>query len=164
MRTRSGATWITLLLLLSTGCGEPTPDLQEYVDQRIEDEWIEDGASVDAMQFFAEGGHYYNHPDFPDATPLDEPHIVPLLVKLRDDFELEPLVILSEEPNVAYAVVMKLPEQGSQRRQAIEDWLNEADAQFPGMILQEWGYNWLSLDFLDEDEAEVVRPQWEGEE
>ena len=118
------------------------------------------GQYVDAGPFFADGGHYYNDPKDPEATPLDEPHIIPLLTQLRREFGLEQFVILSEEANMAYAVVMKLPQDADSRR-ALETRLAEADAAFPGMILQEWGEEWLSLDFADEEQAEVIREAWQ---
>lgn len=154
------ATTISMLGLLTlASCGEPSIDLEEWVDQRTENEWMQPGKYVDGAEFFAEGGHYYNHPDDPEATQLDEPYIIPLLNRLREEFDIPQYVILDEEPKMAYAVVMKLPD-GRGKRKALEEWLNDEDAKFPGMILQEWGNKWLSLHFLDHEEAAIVREGW----
>ena len=159
-RTRTGAFLAALSLVCLVGCGEPEIDLEELVDRRVDEEWMQPGMYVDAGPFFAKGGHYYDHPDMEDRPKLDEPHIIPLLTKLREEFDLPQYVILDEQsPGVAWAVVMKLP-PGNGARQAIREFLDNADKDFPGMILQEWGEDWLSIDFLNEEEEKFVRAGW----
>ena len=153
-----------LLVTLSlTGCGTRSLDLQEFIDRRVNEVWMKPGQYVDAAEFFSNGGHYYNHPDDATAIQLDEAHIIPLLAQIREKFELDQFVILDgTAPQTAWAVVTRLP-QNPRRVQELEAWLKAADSEFPGMILQEWGHEWLSLDFLNEEEAAVAREAW-GEE
>ena len=57
---------------------------------------------------------------------------------------------------------MKLP-RDKFRRQRIEDYIEDAKQDFPGMILDQWGHQWLSLDFLGEEEAALYRELEEAE-
>jgi len=157
---RAAAVAAALTLLCLTSCGEPEIDLEELVDRRVDEEWMQPGMYVDAGPFFEEGGHYYDHPEMEDRPQLDEQHIIPLLTELREEFDLPQYVVLDDQtPGVAWAVVMKLP-PGSGARQALHEFLDNADKQFPGMILQEWGQEWLSIDFLNEEEEKFVRAGW----
>ena len=35
--------------------------------------------------------------------------------------------------------------------------VQEADDQFPGFIVQQWGHEWLAIDFLDQESYEFLK-------
>ena len=35
--------------------------------------------------------------------------------------------------------------------------VEEADAQFDGMIMQQWGHRWLSIDLIDKESADFFK-------
>jgi hypothetical protein len=78
---------------------------------------------------------------------------------LKAEFDPEQYAILVEDEPYCWGIVVRIPEDPAQRQQ-FQEFLNREDDAFPGMILQEWGHEWVSLDFLNEEAAAVIR---EGE-
>lgn len=141
------------LIVILTGCSEKEVNYAQITEQRILDSMNRDVyKQVDAIDFLEEGGLYVDDPDFGDA-PFDRPHIVPLLKTLRDDFGFDWTALVSREKKSprAYDLVARLP-PGVSRAQ-VESRLSEIQTDFPGEILQSWGEEWLSLDFLNAEEA-----------
>lgn len=141
------------LIVTLTGCSEKEVNYAQITEQRILDSMNKDELKkVDAISFIENGGLYVDDPDFGDA-PFDRPHIVPLLKALRDDFGFDWTALVSREKKSprAYDLIARLP-PGVSRAQ-VESRLSEIQTDFPGEILQSWGEEWLSLDFLNAEEA-----------
>jgi hypothetical protein len=149
---------LVLLLppLLAVGCGKD--DYESDVDFRITQEWMQPGMYVDAIEYLETGGQY-DAMAMPDTASLDQTAILPFLQRLKTEFDPEQYAILVEDEPYCWGIVVKIPEQPAQR-QRFQEFLAREDAAFPGMILQEWGHEWVSLDFLNEQAAAVIR---EGE-
>jgi hypothetical protein len=142
-----------LALLLSCGCFEE--DYFEVVDAKVTKEWMRPGMYTDAIEYFENGGNYFITDDS-QGLDLDRQGIVPFLKELKKEFGTEQYAILLEEEDYAWGVVMKMP-QVSNAQERVADFVEESQAAFPGMIITEWGYDWVSFDFLDEAGADVVR-------
>lgn len=147
---------ILLLLVLPPCCGcRSEPDLEGMVDRRVREEWMQPGQFQDAIAFLENGGSYYNSPDANGETPLDQEVILPLLKDLQAEFQRPIHAITLDDPDRAWSIVMPFPEDPAERQRVI-DWIDAANEEFPGMILEEIGQEWLTLDFLDEEEARLV--------
>jgi hypothetical protein len=143
------------LLACLMGCSEP-PDYESQFDQQVHEDWLATGKMHPAVSFFEQGGHYYAKDEGADTPDLDQDLIVPLLKGLASEFRLPQHVVTQpDNPSYAWAILVELPEEPA-TRQKLERYLEEADAGFSGMIIQQWGNRWLSLDFLDEDEAALL--------
>lgn len=149
---------VLLLLSLLPAAGCTGGDYESEVDLKITEDWMQPGMYVDAVEYLESGGQY-DTLAMPDSAGLDQTAILPFLKRLKNEFDQEQYAILIEGEPYCWGIVVKLPEDDVQRRQ-FQDFLDREDATFPGMILQEWGHEWVSLDFLNEEAAAVIR---EGE-
>jgi hypothetical protein len=147
---------LLVLLLLPVGCGQD--DFEAEVDFKITEEWMQPGMYVDAIEYLETGGHYETMV-MPGSPGLDQTAILPFLKRLKAEFDQEQYAILLEEEPYCWGIVVRIPDEDPQR-QRFQEFLNREDDDFPGMILQEWGHEWVSLDFLNEEAAAVIR---EGE-
>lgn len=139
--------------LVLAGCGR---DYAAEVDARVTREWMQPGLYFDALEYFEKGGRYYSGAEMPGKPDLDREAIVPFLKDLKEKFGQEQYAIVLEGDDYAWGIVMRLPTNPENRRR-FEEYLEEVRATFPGMILEEWGHEWISFDFLDEEEAEFIR-------
>ncbi len=144
---------VSLLVLLSA-CS--SPDYEAQVDEKVTQQWMRPGMYVDAIEYLESDGYYYSADDVPGAIDLDQEAIVPLLKEMQERFQQEQYAILVEDEDYAWGIVMKLPPDDAKQKQ-VRSFLEEAKQNFPGMILEEWGHQWLSLDFLDAEEAALIR-------
>ena len=143
--------FLTILMLLP-GCGV---DHAAKVDVKVKKQWMRPGNYVDAIRYLESGGKYYTA-SMPGMPDLDREAIIPLLKRLKKEFDHEQYAILVEDEDYCWGIVVKLPQDESQREK-VEAFVEREMESFPGMILTEWGHEWLSLDFLDEQAAAVVR-------
>jgi hypothetical protein len=93
----------------------------------------------------------------PDDPALDRPYILPLLKKLKAKHGLKwQAVVHKKKTKFAVALVAELPSESDveQIKQTIEG----AQDQFPGEILSQYGHQWMSVDFLTEEDL-----KWEQE-
>lgn len=161
MRSAPVSLLMTFWLMLSAGCSESV-DLEAVVDARVRDEWMQPGQYQDAVPFLENGGYYYNSPDGVDEAPLDQEAILPLLRRLRDEFRQPIHAIMTDDSTRAWSIVMPLPRDPAARDRVIA-WIDAENAAFPGLILEEIGREWLTLDFLSETEERLIE-QMEAEE
>ncbi|MGD9856933.1 MAG: hypothetical protein AB7U20_18445 [Planctomycetaceae bacterium] len=141
------------LTFFAAGCGT---DYEAEVDAKVTQEWMREGKQVDALEYFKTGGRYYSGAGMPGKPDLDQEAIVPFLKDLKEKFGQEQYAIQFEGDEYAWGIVMKLPVDKDNRRR-FEEYLEEVRESFPGMILEEWGHEWISFDFLDKEEAEFIR-------
>jgi hypothetical protein len=144
------------LLLLAAGCADD--DYEADVDDKITEDWMQPGMYVDAVEYL-EGGGLYDAMALPGQPGLDQVAILPFLKRLKEEFNQEQYAILIEDEPYCWGIVVKIPVEDAEQ-QRFREFLNREDEDFPGMILQEWGNEWVSLDFLNEEASAVIR---EGE-
>ena len=142
-----------LVLNLLAGCGKKQVDHESRFDGEVEERWTRNSKLVvDAIQHLARGGSYVDTGD-PEDPVLDRPHILPLLQRLGKECDLEWQAVLEETNQTrAWAVIAKLPNDAALRKR-IEAALAREEKTFPGAIVQQWGHQWLSLDFLTKEQA-----------
>jgi hypothetical protein len=145
-----------LLLPAVAGCSQEKIDYQAKFDRVVESEWRAKWGWVDAEKFFSAGGLFIDSGEPGDPT-LDRPHILPLLKKLKEKHGLKwQAVVHKKKTKFAVALVAELPSAADVEliKQTIE---GEQD-QFPGEILSQYGHQWMSVDFLTEEDL-----KWEQE-
>lgn len=158
MPLRAVRSWWSLLLILmlafAVGCGQSTPkvSLEDRFDEEVETSWQVRWKWVDAIPFFENGGMYTDTGD-PGDPQLDRAHVMPLLKRLGEEFQLSwKAVVGNKNEKNCMAVVAALPDEPGLRGR-IEASLRQHEADFPGDILQQWGKRWVSLDFLNEKQV-----------
>lgn len=145
---------ILILALVSiTGCERKLKhDYSSKFDQLVEEKWKTESKWVNAIAHL-EGGGYYVDLDEEDEQPMDRPNVVPLLKRLEAEFKLEwEAVLETRDPTYAIAVVAKIPND-PKFKETFQAALVREQKTFPGAILQQWGYKWVSLDFLNQEDA-----------
>jgi hypothetical protein len=136
----------------------PRIDHKDVLDRQIQEEWMPGREVVDALKFF-DGGGTYKSDARTDAAGLDRDYVVPLLKRLRDEHHLRVTVILRDDvPNTVLALLAEAPASRAARN-AVRTTILEAADGFPGLVLQNWSHQWVSLDFLDAQEMTAFKPQ-----
>lgn len=157
-RHRTGALCGKLLLSVFVsmicGCSDPAIQDAKDLDQQIEKRWMTDRQSVEAIPFLQQGGHDENI-GAPDELDVDQPFLLPFLIRLRDELDLKPLALL-ETPEQAMAVIIEIPGVSAKRNQ-LRKVLQKADDTFPGLLMDNWGLTWVSIDYLDDREVDVLK-------
>lgn len=146
--------FVLALAVLVAYLAVPRVDNKAVLDHQIEDGWMNGRETVDALQFFENGGVYENH-DAPGTEDIDQKYVIPLIKQLRDKHQLEVLVIVHDKlPNTAMAVIAEAPADRASRNEVRTTILERTDS-FPGLVTQNWSHHWVSLDFFDEEESIV---------
>ncbi len=131
----------------SMGCGnDPGAELDHLVDTV----WMEDFPHEDAVSFLEAGGIHYDA-RYGYQEDVDRRFVVPLLKQLNDATNVETLAFIDDDLNWAWALVVRLPTDATARPH-IQSLIDDADAEFPGIIETEWGHTTLRLSFVDEAE------------
>ena len=144
---------LTVLLALVSGCSQ---DLQRTADTMVAYEFLRDGTHVRAIPFFLDSGRYYEQ-ETSDSTSVDQQIVLPMLKDLNALCPLAQWVVPDKkDPKLAFAVLVELPDD-TIKVDAMAKIVESADAKFDGMILQQWGHKWLSLDFIDQETAEFFK-------
>jgi hypothetical protein len=143
------AAWklVAMLMVLNLtlfGCGQGI-DSKAHLDGLINDIWLVDFDTRDAIEYLQNGGTHYDYIES-DGTTVDADVVLPLLTRLRDEFQTEIVAVLETEMNWAWVLLVKLPANPVARQQ-IDDVVQEAANAFEGVISTEWGYQWLAIDF-----------------
>jgi hypothetical protein len=153
---------IPLLVLASSllapalvGCGREEVDYGARFDHQVNNEWGKKWNLVDAEKFFGAGGLFIDSGEPGDPT-LDRPHILPLLRKLREKHGLNwQAVVHKKKKQFAVALVAELPSEGEAEK--IKQTVEQEQDKFPGEILSQYGHQWMSVDFLTEEDLEWER-------
>ena len=151
---------LSLMLVFASlhGCSNYQADLGEKMkkntDQLIEQEYIPNFDQKEAIEFLEKGGHFVEMGD-PEDQKIDVPAVVPCLERLQEEFGMKWIAFIpKDDPEFAEAIVAKIP-LGVSRKQ-VHETLVEIQQDFPGDILQEWGDRWFLIDFLDEEESQML--------
>ena len=137
------------------GCGKETVDYQAKFDQVVDRDWRKNWNWVDAERFFNTGGLFIDSGEPGDPT-LDRPHIQPLLKRLHEKYGLKwQAIVHKKKTKFAVALVAQLPSEGDVEK--IKQTIESEQDKFPGEILSQYGHQWMSVDFLTEDDLEWER-------
>ena len=145
---------LAIALAMCVGCGSSAISDAAALDTQIEEQWMAQRQVVDAIPFLERGGRYENL-GIQGEVPIDQPHVLPLLKRFRDELSLKPVAVL-EGPQFAMAILVEIPKDPA-RRKRLRETLQQADDAFSGLLMDNWGQKWLSLDFLDEQEVSVLQ-------
>ena len=143
-----------LVLALSSlpGCGR---DYKEEADQSVVEDLLGRGQKFEAIAFFEQGGTFYDMEDDPqENAKVDQEILLPMLKSLHSAYPTQQWVVPEEgQPKVGFALLIELPSD-NQQVDAMARIVEAADAKFDGLILQQWGHRWLSIDLLDKETYE----------
>lgn len=153
---------LALLLLAAAGLFAyvywPRVDHKAELDRQIQEAWMSGREIVDALEFFEKGGSYESD-DRPSAASLDQEYVIPLVKHLREQHHLKVMAIVRDDDSKrAMAIVAEAPASRAARNAVRTTILAAADA-FPGLLLQNWSHQWVSLDFIDDQEMAAFKPQ-----
>jgi hypothetical protein len=144
-----------LLGCVLAGCGKEKVDFQAKFDHVVDQDWRKNWNWVDAEKFFSAGGLFVDSGEPGDPT-LDRPHILPLLKRLRDKHGLKwQAVVHKKKTKFAVALVAQLPSEGDVEK--IKQTIESEQDKFAGEILSQYGHQWMSVDFLTEEDLEWER-------
>lgn len=143
-----------VLIVVCSGCGSSPVIDPVALDTQIEEQWLAGRETADAVEFLEKGGQYENK-GLPEEVPIDQVYLLPLLKKIQKELSLKTVAVLLK-PERAMAVVVLIPAKPADRNR-LRELVQATHDEFPGLLLDNWGEKWLSLDFLDEREVEVLK-------
>lgn len=148
--------WILLpLLLMACGCGGK--DYKQIGDKMVTEAFDQHGPRVEAIPFFEKGGRYYDKEDDTRPNFVDREILLPMLKKLQETYRTDQWVIpTKDDPNMAMYVLVALP-ANKNAEDALAKVVEEYDQKFDGLILQQWGHEWLSIDFMSKESLEFFK-------
>jgi hypothetical protein len=133
------------------GCGR---DIQDVADQHVQRDLLDRHEKRAALTFFEQKGQFF---DVDANSHVDREIVVPLLKRIKELAPTEQWAMLRpEKQNSAYAMLVKLPKDRKVVDQIAEA-VQEADDNFPGLILQQWGREWLLFDLIDQQAYETLK-------
>src|SRR6516225_2184782 len=139
--------------LCAAGCSG-NPDWKAVGDDNVRDGLLATHERREAIPFFEQQGRYF---DNDASTTVDRDVVLPLLKRLNGVAATEQWVVLRPEvEDWAGGLVIGLPE-GPQTVDQMAQVVQEADDAFPGFIIQQWGYEWLAIDFIDQETYEFLK-------
>jgi hypothetical protein len=148
VRFRAAALCLVLTTVSLAGC---RTDYQELGDEHVRQDLLGKLERREAIPFFEASGRFF---DLDDETTVDRDVVLPLLKRLKQVAPTDQWAVL--RPNGsdwALALVVRLPRDAAVVQQMVQA-VRQADEQYPGRILQQWGHEWLSVDFVDQAGAE----------
>jgi len=141
------------LMLCAAGCSRD-PDWKEVGDDNIRENLFSTHERREAIPFFEEKGRYF---DVDTSTTVDRDVVLPLLKRLNEVASTEQWALIRpKHDDWAGALVIGLPDN-PQTVDRMAQVVQEADDQFPGFIVQQWGHEWLAIDFLDQETYEFLK-------
>lgn len=138
-------------VLCASGCGK---DYKKVADRMVEQNLLKQEGRCEAIGFFEQGGHLF---DQDDTTTVDRDVVLPMLKQVRETARTGQWVVpQSNNPKQALALLIELPDDKATVDRMAKD-VEAADDKFSGLILQQWGHQWLSLDLIDQETAEFFK-------
>jgi hypothetical protein len=139
------------LAAIAGGCHR---DFKEYADDHVRQDMLAIHEKCEALPFFEKHGQFF---DLDNTTHVDQEIVVPLLQKLH---EITPTpqwaMIRPEKKDSAYGVLIGLPKD-PKTVDRMADAVQEADDKFSGLILQQWGHEWLVINLIDQQSYETLK-------
>lgn len=135
---------LAMFALSLVGCGGS--EKAEF-DSLVDDVWLGEGTQlIDAVSYLEAGRRHHDYDG--SGTTVDRDHALPLMKRLRDEFQLQPKAMISDDDTRDFAteLLVALPAGG---HESIKQVVDEADDKYPGNITQEWGHKWLAISFLE---------------
>jgi hypothetical protein len=150
--SRKGISCACLALALCvSGCRK---DIQDVADQHVRKYMLDKHEKQPALAFFEKHGQFF---DLDDTTNVDQQVVVPLLKKLNEIAATPQwAMIRPEKNNSAYGILIGLPKDPKTVDRMAEA-VQQADDNFSGFILQQWGHEWLLIDLIDQQSYETLK-------
>jgi len=140
-------------LLLAPCLAGCRPDLKRIADDHVQANILEH-EKREAVPFFEEQGRLF---DVDGSTNVDQQVVLPMLKQLQDVAATEQWVLLKpDKDDSAIAVLVQLPTD-NEIVDRIADVVQAADDKFPGLILQQWGHEWLMMALIDQKAYEFLK-------
>jgi hypothetical protein len=150
---RSSLTLCLGMVLCAAGCSREA-DWKEVGDDNVRDGLFTTHERREAIPFFEQKGRYV---DVDASTTVDRDVVLPLLKRLQEVATTEQWVMIRPTANDwAGALVVELPDD-PETVDRMAQVVQEADDQFPGFIVQQWGHEWLAMDFLEKETYEFLK-------
>lgn len=139
--------------MAAMGCGGK-PDYQQIADDHVRTNMLNEYEKREAIAFFDENGRFF---DEDGTTTVDRDIVLPLLKRLKEVAPTDQWALLRpKETDLALAVLIELPKDlpiVDRMAEAVE----EADDRFSGLILQQWGHEWLVISLIDQKTYETLK-------
>jgi hypothetical protein len=141
-----------LALLCAVGCGKP--DYKQIADDRVQNLLFDKYEKCEAIPFFERQGKFF---DVDATTTVDRDVILPLLKRLTEVEQTEQWVMLKPgESDTAIALLVRLPDDPDTEERMAQA-VQEADDQYSGFIIQQWGHEWLGMALVDQAGYEFLK-------
>ncbi len=139
------------VVLCAGGCGG---DIKNFADQHVQNDMLARHKKTEAIPFLESKGTFY---DQDGTTHVDREIVLPLLRRLKELAPTEQWAMLRpEKADSAYGMLIELPGD-AQLVDRMAEAVQEADDQFSGLILQQWGHKWLLIDLIDKESYEFLK-------
>jgi hypothetical protein len=139
--------------LCAAGCSG-NPDWKAVGDDNVRDGLLATHERREAIPFFEQNGRYF---DMDSSTTVDRDVVLPLLKRLNEVAATEQwAMIRPNETDWAGALVIALP-GNAETVERMAQVVQEADDNYSGFIAQQWGHEWLAIDFFDKETYEVLK-------
>jgi hypothetical protein len=143
--------WLGLMLCCG-GCGKP--DLKQIADSRVRNMLLTRYQKTEAIPFLEQQGKLF---DAEAMETVDRDVVLPLLQRLQEVDHTEQWVMLRPgKTDSGFALLIQLPADikiVDRMAEAIE----QADDQFSGFIVQQWGQEWLALGLMDQGTYDIMK-------
>lgn len=154
--------WIITALIVALLAGwymlsRPRVDFRAMADKAVEQDWMVNLKKVDAIAFLNGGGHFADN-EIGRGEDLDKNIVLPLVNRLKKDAQVEVMALIDQQPDQAFSMVARLPEE-HERLLLVKRIIKEADDAFPGVLLRQYGYHWMYFSVLDEPTAKKLRAE-----
>ncbi len=125
-------------------------DLKEQADEVVRQKVLEGFEKREAIPFFEKQGRFIDAEG--DTTSVDRDVVLPLLKQLRVKMAATDQWVTLKPDNTLpfYKLLIELPDN-PQTVDRMAKVVEEADDRFSGFILQQWGHQWLSINFIDKE-------------
>ncbi len=142
--------WLGIALCAS-GCSH---DFKAIADRLVETKLLDNHEKCEAIPFFEGGGRFY---DNNETTTVDRDVVLPLLKRLHEVDPTEQWAVLrSDKKDRALALVIELP-RTPETVDRMAEVVEQADANYSGFILQQWGHDWLKISLIDKETYEFLK-------
>ena len=141
------------LLMIAPWMSGCRPDFKRIADEHVRANLLEN-EKREAISFFEQQGRLF---EVDETGRVDQQIVLPMLRRLNDVAPTEQWVLMkSENENSAMAVLVELPGDAATVDRMAEV-VQEADEEFSGFILQQWGHNWLVMSLIDQKSYEILK-------